>query len=287
MQRAERKTASVWGMNVNYVQAGEGPVVMLLHGLGTSLICWYSNIDALADAGYTVVVPDLPGNGDSDKPEHLHYDPDSAADFIYDFSQELGLNKFSLVGNSAGGVVASLFALQHPDMVEKMVLVASGGFGRKVSWFFRIVSVPLLGDLIYRPWLNKKVEITKYLFYRSPAILQELLPEIQRIKELPGSRNAMLRSIRSSINIRGLRKQGYILDRLKNCSVPMMTIWGAEDIIIPISHAEAARRELPNSVIRIIPECGHWPQMENPDEFNTLVSEFLGGGSVQTGQLDS
>ncbi|MCI0900653.1 MAG: alpha/beta fold hydrolase, partial [Chloroflexi bacterium] len=112
MQRAEQKSATVWGLDIRYVEAGDGPVVVLLHGLAASLLTWYCNIDVLAGAGYRVIAPDLPGYGDSDKPSHLDYSPDSAADFVYDFSQELGLEKFSLVGSSAGGLIAGLFALE-------------------------------------------------------------------------------------------------------------------------------------------------------------------------------
>jgi pimeloyl-ACP methyl ester carboxylesterase len=238
----------------------------------------------LADAGYQVIAPDLPGHGDSDKPSHLDYGPDSAANFVYDFSQELGLERFSLVGSSAGGLIAGLFALEYPKMVEKMVLVGSGGFGREVSWFLRVISLPVVGDLVYQPWLNNMVGVTKYLFYRPPTILKELLPEMERVKLLPGARTAMLRSVRSSINLRGLRKEGYILERLKGSEVPLMTVWGAEDIIIPVSHADDVRRELPESVVQVIPECGHWPQMEKPGQFNPMLTSFLSGGPVQAAQ---
>jgi pimeloyl-ACP methyl ester carboxylesterase len=238
----------------------------------------------LADAGYQVIAPDLPGHGDSDKPSHLDYGPDSAANFVYDFSQELGLERFSLVGSSAGGLIAGLFALEYPKMVEKMVLVGSGGFGREVSWFLRVISLPVVGDLVYQPWLNNRMGITKYLFYRPPAILKELLPEMERVKLLPGARAAMLRSVRTSVNIWGLRKQGFILERLKDSEVPMMTVWGAEDIIIPVSHADDVRRELPESVVQVIPECGHWPQMEKPGQFNPMLTSFLSGGPVQAAQ---
>ena len=280
MQRAEHKTVSVWGLNIRYVQAGEGPVVLLLHGLAASLLTWYCNIDVLADAGYRVIAPDLPGYGDSDKPGHLDYGPVSAADFVYDFSQELGLERFSMVGSSAGGLIAGLFALEYPAMVERMVLVGSGGFGRKLSWFLRVMSIPVLGGLVYQPWLNNKMGVSKYLFYQPPAILEELLPEMDRVKLLPGARTAMLRSVSSSINLWGLRKEAYILERLKGFEVPLMTVWGANDIIIPVSHAAAVRRELPESTVRVIPECGHWPQMEKPGQFNPMLTSFLGGGPV-------
>ncbi len=287
MQRAEHKTVSVWGLNIRYVQAGDGPVVLLLHGLAASLLTWYCNIDVLASAGYRVIAPDLPGFGESDKPSHLDYSPDSAADFVYDFTQELELKRLSLVGSSAGGVIAGLFALEYPDMVEKMVLVGSGGFGREVSWFLRVISIPVVGDLVYQPWLNNRMGATKQLFYRPPAILDELLPEMNRLKLLPGARTAMLRSVRSSVNLMGLRAEGYILERLKSSPVPLMTIWGADDIIIPVSHAEAVRRELPESVVRIISRCGHWPQMEQPSQFNPMLTSFLDGGPVPAAQQGS
>lgn len=287
MQRSEDKTTSIWGLKIRYVQARKGPVVLLLHGLAASLLTWYCNVDALVDAGYTVVAPDLPGSGDSDKPSHLDYDPDSAAAFVHDFTKKLGLNKLSLVGSSAGGLVAGLFALENPGMVEKMVLAGSGGFGREVSWFLRLVSVPVLGDLIYQPWLNNKVGVSQYLFYRPPEVLEELLPEMNRVKLLPGARTAVLRSVRSSINVRGLRQQAYILERLKGSDVPLMTVWGAKDIIIPVSHAEAVRRELPDSVVRVIPQCGHWPHMEQPGQFNSMLTSFLDGNPVQSAKPES
>ena len=287
MNRAQYYTANVWGMNIRYVKAGDGPVVLLLHGLAASLLTWYCNIDALVDAGYRVIAPDLPGYGGSDKPSHLDYGPDAAANFVYDFSQELGLERFSLVGSSAGGLIAGLFALEYPAMTEKMVLVGSGGFGREVSWYLRVISLPVVGELVYQPWLNNKMGVTKYLFHRPPGILQELLPEMDRLKLLPRARTAMLNSLRSSVNIRGLRKQGFILDRLKESGVPLMTVWGAEDIIIPVSHADHVRRDLPESVVQVIPECGHWPQMEKPDLFNPMLLSFLGSGPVPVPQQGS
>ena len=121
MRRAEYKKTSIWELNVRYVgtgEAGDGPVVVLLHGLADSLRFWYCNFDFLAVAGYRVIAPDLPGFDESDKPRHLEYDPGSAADFVYDFCQKLGIEKLSLAGNSDGRLITELFALEHPDDVE-------------------------------------------------------------------------------------------------------------------------------------------------------------------------
>ena len=287
MRQAEYKTIKVWGLNIRYVEAGEGPVVILLHGLADSLLSWYCNIDALADAGFRVIAPDLPGSGDSDKPDHLEYDSNSAVEFIYDFSQELGISKLSLVGNSAGGLISGLFALEHPEMVSNMTLVAPGGFGRRVPWLLRAISIPVLGDLLYRPWLNDKIGITKRLCYRPPCILSKLTPEMNRLKSLPGARAAVIRSIRSNINLRGMRKDARILGRLKYSTVPLLTVWGAQDRVIPIEYADDALRKLPSSVVRVINECGHWPHMEQAVQFNLMLIGFLKGGPIPAAQTKS
>ena len=121
MRRAEYKKTSIWGLNVRYVdtgEAGDGPVVVLLHGLADSLLSWYCNFDFLAVARYRVIAPDLPGFDELDKPSHLECDPGSPADFVYDFCLKLGIEKLSLVGNSVGRLIAGLFALEHPADVE-------------------------------------------------------------------------------------------------------------------------------------------------------------------------
>ena len=251
--------------------------MLLLHGLGTSLITWYCNIDALAEAGFTVIAPDLPGYGDSDKPAHLNYDPESASDFLYDFTQALGLERLSLVGSSAGSLIVGLYALEHPGDVDKLVLVGPGGLGQKVSWLLRVMSIPVIGELVYRPGLHDRIGMRKRIFHRPPEFLDELLPEMYRVRGLPGARTAMLRSVRSSINIGGLRRHQNILHRLRELPVPLMTVWGEEDSIIPISQAEAVRKALPNSIVYTVPDCGHWPQMEKYELFNGLLTSFLTG----------
>ena len=259
-------------------------MVVLLHGLADSLLSWYCNFDFLADAGYRAIALDLPGFGESDKPSHLEYNPGSAADFVYGFCKKLGIEKLSLVGNSAGGLIAGLFALEHPSDVEKLVLVDSGRFGRKVSWLLQVISVPVLGDFIFQTKLNSMMGLRKRLLYKPPAVLEDLLPEMDRFKLLPCAGMATLRSIHASINLLGLRQQWHILDRLKLSDVPLLVVWGANDVIIPVSHAEIASQELPRCNVQVIPECGHWPQMEKSSVFNPIVTQFLSSATTEPGQ---
>ena len=142
MQRARIENLTVDGVEVRYAVAGEGPAVLLVHGLATSMITWYCNIDALADAGFTAVAIDLPGYGDSALAMHLDYTPRTAARFLADFTTQLGLERFSVVGNSAGGLIAGLTALEYPDRVEKLALVGPAGLGAAavVAFAFNIRS---------------------------------------------------------------------------------------------------------------------------------------------------
>ena len=263
------------GINVRYAMAGHGPAVLLVHGLATSMITWYCNIETIAEAGFTAIALDLPGYGDSGIAENLEYGPESAAQFLANFVSELGINRFSVVGNSAGGLIAGVTALQYPDRVDKVALVAAAGLGQRLSWPLRLISVPGLGELIYKPHKFSSTTVVKRIFYRPPAILDDVLPEMLRVRCLPHGPQVMLRSVRSGVNLLGLRPQHNILHRLRNHPVPVLAIWGEEDLVIPPVKADEVRRALPRSWVHVLPECGHWPHMEKPEEFNRILINFL------------
>lgn len=275
MQQAQHKFIDIDGINVHYIDAGEGPPVLLLHGLGTSLVTWHCNVVPLVDAGYRVLALDLPGHGDSDKPRTLSYDPVNAVRVVHRFLELQGVDQTTLVGNSAGGLIGGLYAVTHPERVSRVVLVASGGLGRQVCWFLRIASLPWVGELLYRPSLRNAIDLSKHIFFQEPPVLGEVLPEMYRVRNLPGARHAAIQSVRSSINLWGLRKQRQILHRLTQLSIPLLTVWGAEDNIIPVEHALEVERLIPNSIVCIIPQCGHWPHMERAEEFNDLLVRFI------------
>ena len=277
MPQLEHKRINLAGLNLHYSQAGEGPAVLLVHGLGTSSVTWGHNIEPLAGAGYTVLAPDLPGHGCSDKPRSLSYGPGAGARVIQDCLDALGVDRVSLVGNSAGGLIAGLFAVDHPLRVDRLVLVASGGLGRDVSWALRIVSVPVLGELIYQPRLLRLLKVSDRLFYRSPPFPDGFLPESYRSSSNSESRRVTVQAIRSCITLFGQRRRCQILNRLEGLAAPIMTVWGREDRYLPVSHAYLIGRTLPRTEVRTIPECGRWPHMEKPAEFNALLIQFLEG----------
>ena len=275
MQGAQIESLTVDGISVRYAVAGRGPAVLLVHGLASSMITWCCNIGALADAGFTAIAIDLPGYGDSGLPVHLDYTPDSAAIFLGAFTRQLGLNRFSIVGSSAGGLIAGLTALKYPGQVEKVALVGSAGLGRRLSWPLRLISIPVVGELVYQPKYFGKAAVARRLFYRPPDVLDDIYPEMLRVKCLPHASHVMLRSVRSGITLMGLRPELNMLERLRHIRAPLLTVWGEDDAIIPAAQAEDVRRALPGSAVHTLPECGHWPHMEKPEQFNRILTRFL------------
>ena len=275
MKRAQVDDITVDGLSVRYAVAGTGPAVLLVHGLATSMITWCRNIDAIAEAGFTAVALDLPGYGGSSLAHHRGYSPDSAANFLVDFADELGLDTFSVVGNSAGGLVAGVTALEYPDRVDKLALVGSAGLGKRVSWPLRLISIPVVGELVYKPQMISKDALIKRIFYRPPEFLDEIIPEMVRVRCLPHGPQVMLQSVRSGVNLLGLRPEHQILNRLSALESPLLAVWGEEDLVIPPIAEDDVRRVAPDSTIHVLSECGHWPHMEKPEEFNKILTDFL------------
>src|SRR3972149_1693188 len=132
------------GAKVRYAVAGQGPAVVLVHGLGACLACWWENIGPLHKHSRLYAL-DMPAHGESEPLPGVDHDPVKSARFLTHFMDVVGIPSASLVGNSAGGLVAAMCAFNHPKRVERLVLVDSAGLGRQVSWFLPIASLPLVG----------------------------------------------------------------------------------------------------------------------------------------------
>ena len=253
---------------------GEGPAVVLLHGLGASLAVWNENIIPLAEE-HTVYAVDLPGHGKSDKPNEIGYDAFSGAHFLAQFMDTLGISTATLVGNSAGGLIAALFALSYPQRVGRLALVDSAGLGRQIAWFLRFSSLPLLGEVLHTPNVHSTKHLIKSLFYRPRPVDEALVRELMQVRNIPAAKRAALEAIRSGVNLWGLQKNTMVLSRLKHYPRPLIIIWGQEDRILPVAHAHRAAKVLSHGNVHVIPRCGHWPQLERPQEFNPLILGFL------------
>ena len=270
---AEHRFVTVNGIRTHYVAAGKGEPLLLLHGLGASLMAWGLNIEPLSQE-FSVYAIDIPGHGDSEKPD-LDYQMPTAINFVRGFMDALGLERASIAGSSMGGMIALRTAVEYPELVNRLVLVDAAGLGREVAWFLRAMSLPLVGELIENPSPRNTRVLLSRIFYNPSLVQESLIREIYRTRIMPGSKRAVLRIIRGAIGLRGIHSKWIMTNELEQLNSPVLIVWGAQDRILPVSHATNAARIAPQVSLSIFDECGHWPQMERGNEFNRVALEFL------------
>jgi pimeloyl-ACP methyl ester carboxylesterase len=269
-----------------YVQAGpvltrywtmgsRGSPVILIHGLGASADIWIKNIHLLA-LRHRVYVPDVAGFGLSEKPEDLR-SPSYFTQFINDFMLSLEIERASLVGHSLGGGIALQYTICHPDKVDKLVVADGAGLGRDVIYTLKLMSLPLIGELISYP-TRFGVSMFFKLAVRNPGVItDDIIDTYYELFRLPGARRFLLQVVRSIVTLKGGRENLLqpVLANLHTISAPTLIIWGRQDRVLPLKQAYVAREHIPNAKLHIIENCGHITNLECPDEFNDVVMRFL------------
>jgi pimeloyl-ACP methyl ester carboxylesterase len=274
---AEIKTIALHGRRVSYVEAGEGPVLLLIHGMAGTCENWRAVVEPLARER-TVIAPDFPGHGES-APGGGDYSLGSLAAGLRDLLLALGHDRATLVGHSLGGGVAMQFAYQFPEMVERLVLVASGGLGPEVSPLLRAAALPG-ADLFIGATasLGQKAggAIGRGLAavgMRPSADIAEVARGYASLSDA-GRRRAFLATLRAVVGTEGQRVAA--VDRLYLAeTLPVLIVWGERDPIIPVAHGEEAHRALPGSRLEIFEGAGHLPQLEDPGRFVAILQRFL------------
>jgi len=265
--------ARVNGYEVRYQRAGRGPLVVFVHGIGASLEFWTPNLLGLADA-FQVCALDLPGFGRSPVPATTPTLADVPA-FFDAFLDHLGAERAAFVGNSMGGLVVLTYALARPERVSHLGLVASAGLGRDLQLDLRLLALPLLPEILFRPTPGFARRAIRALFYQPPEDVESLamtwLAHIRR----PGARQHFLRIARQGIGLRGQKPEVILRDRLPQVQPPTLIVWGDRDPVIPVAHAHTAARLIPRCALVVFPDCGHCPQLERAAAFNALLGRFL------------
>jgi 4,5:9,10-diseco-3-hydroxy-5,9,17-trioxoandrosta-1(10),2-diene-4-oate hydrolase len=161
--------------------------------------------------------------------------------------------------------------------VDRLVLVDSGGLGKEVSLLLRLLTLPLAGELLSRPSRKGTAQLWQEVFFDPAMVTEEWVDLYYELDCLPGNQEAMLATLRSLANLRGIRDEvlAPILDNLAKITAPTLVVWGEQDSLMPVDHARVAQAGIPGAKLHIFDRCGHMPQMEHPEEFNALVREFL------------
>lgn len=259
------KTATVYGAKINYVEAGSGPAVILLHGLGGDSMNWAMTIGELSKK-YRVIVPDQIGFGRSDKPL-INYRVATLVDFLDGLYKELKVERASLVGNSLGGWTAAAFALAYPQKVDRLVLVDAAGF-----------AVPKETDPRMLNGLNPSTreglrQVMSLIFYNKQIFANDAAIDLMFARKMTVGDGYTIQRFIDSI----MRGDDTLDNRLSAIKQPTLIIWGREDLLTPLAMGERFKKEIPGSELLIIEKCGHVPQIEKAAEFNAALIKFLNG----------
>jgi pimeloyl-ACP methyl ester carboxylesterase len=267
----------IHGHDIGYRMEGAGPALLLVHGMAGSSATWRAVMPALA-AEHLVVAPDLLGHGESAKPLG-DYSLGAYASGLRDLLGALGVGPVTVVGQSLGGGVAMQLAYQHPELVERLVLVDSGGLGREVSWILRLLTLPAaeyVMPLVFPGFVRDAGEAAGRAFARIGIRAPQLAEVWQAYSGLTdtSSRQAFVRTLRAVIDPGGQSVSAS--DRLYLAAgMPTLIMWGDRDPIIPVAHAYAAHAAMPGSRLEVFEGVGHFPHVECPDAFVAALLDFL------------
>ena len=266
----------VGNVNTRYWLAGEkGSTVILLHGLNCHVEFWEKNIAALAQE-HRVFAVDIVGFGLTEKPA-IDYTFQQMTDFVIDFMNAMNIDKASLVGHSMGGGITMMVAARTPERVEKIVLVNSSGLGKRMSFWVRLITLPVIGEVLTKPSRQGVVRQMQMCLYDHSQASDDFIDRAAAIGKLPDKQRSVLAVLRGGCNIFGMKKKVVIdfSECIKRISAPILVIWGRQDRINPVSDGEAAVKRMGDVRLHIIDQADHFPQIDKPGEFNATVLDFL------------
>jgi pimeloyl-ACP methyl ester carboxylesterase len=274
------RRATLHGHELSYLDSGEGPAVLFIHGLLGSHRNWAHLVDTL-DTRHRVLAPDLIGHGASAKPMG-DYSLGAHAATLRDLLDHLDVDRVTLVGHSLGGGIAMQFCYLFPDRVERLVLVSSGGLGRSVSPLLRSATLPgadWVLALAASGWVRDRAEAVggtlRRLGLRPSADLTEGWQGFTSLGEAE-TRRAFLATARSVIDPGGQTVTAH--DHLPLAiTIPTLVVWGTRDRMIPVWHATTAQQAIPGSRVELFEGAGHFPHLEQPERFGQLLGEFMAG----------
>jgi pimeloyl-ACP methyl ester carboxylesterase len=260
------KTITVFGQSIHYFDIGSGPVVVLLHGLGSRKEDWLSVLEPMAQK-YRLLVPDQIGFGKSDKPL-LDYSVQTYVDFLNEFLRQLKVEKASLVGESLGGWIAALYVAEiggaHLIPVEKLVLVDAAGLKQDAP-------IPNLNPSS----LQGMRAMMEAVFYDTSWLNEDALRKIFTDK-LAAKDGYTVRSFLGNPALGTERLD----DRLGSIKVPTLVVWGKQDKLLPIAAGEKYAAGIAGAKLVSFDKCGHVPPIEKTEEFLAAVTGFLGGAAA-------
>ena len=259
---------------IRYVDKGEGPAVVFLHGFGSSLEAWAEVIPEITDH-HRAIALDLKGFGWSGRPSG-DYSPEAEAKLVFELLDELGVEDAAIVAHSWGSSVALKMALMEPDRIRRLALYGAWVYSDQLPVSFYWARAGGVGELIYglfyKQLPNEKLSAA---FYDRSELTQPYVDYVKRLLDRPGTQAAALAATR------GQRFEEFE-DDYRNVDQPTLLLWGREDNVANLRYGERLARELPNASLEVYPRCGHFPMREAAEASTRDLVEFLGDGGGAT-----
>ncbi len=259
------------GLRMHYHQHGEGHPVLFLHGSGPGASGW-SNFNAngiaLAKAGYCAILPDSMGYGYSSKPVDVNYNLEFMSEAAVRLMDQLGHQTFTLVGNSQGGAQAIRIALEHPERVNKLVLMAPGGIEPRET-YMQMRGIRSMLRCIYGEegiTLDGMRRVFEKQLYDKSLITDELVQDRYDV------------AMSQPRHVFETMRVDNQAERLSELTCPVLGLWGMDDLFCPPSGVPILSARVPNARVISITRCGHWVMVEHADLFNRMVIDFLDNG---------
>ncbi|HKY93090.1 MAG TPA: alpha/beta hydrolase [Nevskiaceae bacterium] len=260
------------GRRIHYLDHGQGEVVVFLHGSGSGA-CGYSNFKgnfpALVEAGYRTILPDLIGYGYSDKPADVEYPLDFFIECVKQTLDAIGVDRYTLVGNSLGGAIALGFALKHPANVAKLVLMAPGGVEEQAD-YFHMPGMAMMKEVFMSPepvTPERMKDFFRKAFVVDPAVVDDALVN---------ERHALMQLQNPQV-VRTM-KVPNMTARLGEIRCPSLGFWGMNEQMMPETGILRLAKGIPNLRMILVPNAGHWVMIEHRDLFNRMTLDFLRNG---------
>ncbi|MCG3138222.1 MAG: 4,5:9,10-diseco-3-hydroxy-5,9,17-trioxoandrosta-1(10),2-diene-4-oate hydrolase [Phycisphaerae bacterium] len=259
------------GLQYCYQEMGSGPTLLIIPGLGTSVDFWQMNIPVWA-MQFHVVAVDLPGFGKSDKPD-VDYELDWLCDRLIDFMDAKGLKRVNVLGGSMGGHLALMLAIDHPQRIDKVIMMGATGAWASPSW-----PVDLAIRLLWNEWMvadfmqERWPEIFAKMFKHENNVSRQLFRYQMALRAGDGTYDAEGRASARALRSIFYTTRRHELDRLQ---APLLLVWGAEDEIHPLDDAQYIREHVEQSRLVVVTDSGHEVMIEQPAIFNHLIETFL------------
>jgi abhydrolase domain-containing protein 6 len=263
------KSANIPDFKIVYAEGGTGDTIIMIHGFGGNKDNWPRFAKYLTP-NYRVIIPDLPGFGDSSKPRDATYTIMSQVERLNLLARELKLTKFHIVGNSMGGSIAGTYAATYPEMVKTLALFDAGGVNSPVKSERALLVEKGINPLVVKDVadFDKLLAINFYKPFPLPSFMKKYLAK-EAAKAAP---------LNEKIYAEITNTDFYALEgKLDKITAPTLIVWGDSDKVLHISSVGIFEKNIKGSKSAIIKECGHLPMMEKPQETASIYQEFLKG----------